>query len=60
MHVAVDYDHHSTPRRFSVTVELGGDLSEAQLERLARVARVPAATFDRGRDRVRRDDHRIA
>lgn len=37
--VAVDYDHHATPRRFSVTVELGGDLSDAQLERLARVAR---------------------
>ena len=37
--VAVDYDHHSTPRRFDVAVELGGDLSEAQLERLERVAR---------------------
>jgi putative redox protein len=37
--VAVDYDHHSTPRRFEVAVELGGDLTDAQLERLARVAR---------------------
>ena len=37
--VAVDYDHHATPRRFSVTVEIGGDLSDAQLERLARVSR---------------------
>jgi putative redox protein len=37
--VAVDYDHHSTPRRVSVTVALSGDLSDAQLERLARVAR---------------------
>jgi putative redox protein len=37
--VAVDYDHHSTPRRFDVAVELGGDLTDAQLERLARVAR---------------------
>jgi len=37
--VDVDYDHHATPRRFSVTVEVGGDLSDAQLERLARVAR---------------------
>ena len=37
--VAVDYDHHSTPRRFEVAVELGGHLSDAQLERLARVAR---------------------
>jgi uncharacterized OsmC-like protein len=37
--VAVDYEHHSTPRRFDVAVELGGDLTDAQLERLARVAR---------------------
>ena len=37
--VAVDYDHHSTPRKFNVAVELGGDLTDAQLERLARVAR---------------------
>jgi putative redox protein len=37
--VAVDYDHHSTPRRFDVAVELGGDLTDAQLQRLARVAR---------------------
>ena len=39
INVAVDYDHHSTPRRFDVAIELGGDLSDAQLERLARVAR---------------------
>src|SRR5919198_4244695 len=37
--VAVDYDHHSTPRKFAIAVELGGDLTDAQLERLARVAR---------------------
>jgi uncharacterized OsmC-like protein len=37
--VAVDYDHHSTPRKFAVAVEFGGDLTDAQLERLARVAR---------------------
>jgi uncharacterized OsmC-like protein len=37
--VAVDYDHHSTPRKFEVAVELGGDLTDAQLDRLARVAR---------------------
>jgi putative redox protein len=37
--VAVDYDHNSTPRRFDVAVEFSGELSEAQLERLARVAR---------------------
>jgi putative redox protein len=36
--VAVDYDHRSTPRRFDVAIEVGGDLSEAQLERLERVA----------------------
>jgi len=37
--VEVDYDNRSTPRRFEVTIQLGGDLSEAQLERLERVAR---------------------
>jgi len=37
--VSVEYDHHSTPRKFDVAVELGGDLTDAQLERLARVAR---------------------
>jgi putative redox protein len=37
--VEVDYDHHSTPRRFEISVELGGDLDEAQLERLEKVAR---------------------
>jgi putative redox protein len=37
--VDVDYDHRSTPRRFEIRIELGGDLSEAQLERLERVAR---------------------
>jgi putative redox protein len=37
--VAVDYDHRSTPRRFQIAIELSGDLSDAQLERLERVAR---------------------
>jgi len=37
--VAVDYDQHSTPRKFDVAIELGGELSEAQLERLEQVAR---------------------
>jgi putative redox protein len=37
--VEVDYDHRSTPRRFEVLIRLGGDLSDAQLERLERVAR---------------------
>jgi putative redox protein len=36
--VAVDYDNRSTPRRFDVCVELGGDLSDEQLRRLAKVA----------------------
>jgi putative redox protein len=36
--VAVDYDNKSTPRRFDVAVELGGDLSDEQLERLEKVA----------------------
>ena len=31
--VAVDYDNHSTPRRFEVTIELGGDLTNEQLRR---------------------------
>jgi putative redox protein len=37
--VSVDYDHESTPRRFEIAVELGGDLGDAQLERLSQVAR---------------------
>lgn len=37
--VEVDYDNRSTPRRFEVLVHLDGDLSAAQLERLATVAR---------------------
>jgi putative redox protein len=36
--VDVDYDHLSTPRRFDVEIRLGGDLSEAQLRRLEKVA----------------------
>ena len=36
--VDVDYDHRSTPRRFTVRIALGGDLTEAQLERLEKVA----------------------
>ena len=36
--VDVDYEHRSTPRRFDVRIRLGGDLSDAQLERLDRVA----------------------
>jgi putative redox protein len=36
--VAVDYDHRSTPRRFRIAIGLTGDLTDAQLERLERVA----------------------
>jgi putative redox protein len=37
--VEVDYDNRSIPRRFEIAIQLGGDLSEAQLKRLAKVAR---------------------
>jgi putative redox protein len=37
--VAVDYDHRSSPRRFQIAIQLSGDLGDAQLERLERVAR---------------------
>jgi putative redox protein len=36
--VDVVYDNQSTPRRFDVDIRLGGDLTEAQLERLEKVA----------------------
>lgn len=36
--VDVDYDQHSTPRLFQVDVRLTGELSDAQLERLEKVA----------------------
>lgn len=36
--VAVDYDTRSTPRRFEIRVELGGELTRYQLRRLERVA----------------------
>lgn len=38
VNVAVDYDNRSTPRRFDVRVELGGDLTDEQLRRLEKVA----------------------
>ncbi len=34
----VDYDNHSKPRRFEVTITLTGDLTDAQLARLEKVA----------------------
>ena len=36
--VAVDYDNRSTPRRFAVAIELGGELDDDQLQRLEKVA----------------------
>jgi putative redox protein len=36
--VAVDYDNRSTPRRFEVAIELGGELTDEQLQRLEKVA----------------------
>jgi uncharacterized OsmC-like protein len=36
--VGVVYDHRSTPRRFQIDIQLGGDLDESQLLRLKRVA----------------------
>jgi putative redox protein len=37
--VEVDYDNRSTPRRFEIVIQLGGDLGEWQLQRLEKVAR---------------------
>jgi putative redox protein len=37
--VDVEYDHHSTPRRFEILIRLGAELSGGQLERLEKVAR---------------------
>src|SRR5215211_109669 len=36
--VGVDYDYHATPRIFEVDIRLTGELSDAQLERLEKVA----------------------
>jgi putative redox protein len=36
--VAVGLDNHSTPRRFDVLVEIGGSVTDEQLERLEKVA----------------------
>lgn len=37
--VDVDYEHRATPRRFDIEIRLTGPLTEAQVERLERVAR---------------------
>ena len=36
--VSVDYDHRSTPRRCEVSIELAGELTAEQQERLEKVA----------------------
>lgn len=36
--VAVDFDNSSSPRRCEVRIELGGELTDEQLRRLAKVA----------------------
>jgi putative redox protein len=36
--VSVEYDNQAVPRTFDIAVELGGDLTEQQLERLEKVA----------------------
>jgi putative redox protein len=36
--VEVEYDHHATPRQFEIAVGVSGDLSDAQLDRLEKVA----------------------
>ena len=36
--VDVDYDHRSTPRRFTVAVTLSGELTDDQIARLEKVA----------------------
>ena len=36
--VDVDYDHHSIPRRFTVQIRLGAELTRDQLDRLYKVA----------------------
>lgn len=37
--VDVDYDNHATPRRFEIAIELDGELTDDQLQRLEKVAR---------------------
>ena len=60
MTVEVDYDNHSIPRRFEIVIQLGGDLSEAQLKRLAKVARsCPLRrSIEAGIEFVERPEHR--
>jgi len=36
--VDVEYDHHATPRQFAIVISLTGDLTDAQLDRLEKVA----------------------
>ena len=36
--VDIDYDHHATPRTFEIAIGLSGDLNNAQMDRLEKVA----------------------
>ena len=36
--VEVEYDHHATPRTFEIAIGLTGELSDAQLARLEKIA----------------------
>jgi putative redox protein len=36
--VTVDYDNRSTPRRFDIAIELGGEIDDDRLRRLEKVA----------------------
>ena len=55
--VDVDYDNRSTPRRFEIAIELGGELSRRAARTAGEGRRVvPGAPLDRGRHRVRRND----
>jgi putative redox protein len=61
--VAVDYDNESAPRTFDIAVQLGGDLTDDQVERLDKVAaacplrRSIEAGFEFTETITRRDHH---
>jgi putative redox protein len=58
--VDVDYDHGSTPRRFTIDIRLTGDLSAEQVERLESVAEKCLGTPGRRERRRLRRAHRAA
>ena len=62
--VDVDYDNHSTPRRFDVAIQFTGELTDEQVTRLEKVAaacplrRSPDLVDPRGVARSRGENHR--